>query len=80
MNGLGIQESVIATVLCLVALVAKAALYESVLQTPQGPVQGYPAFNSSPANMNITYWKDVTVWKGIPFAADTSRENCFCPP
>ncbi|KAI1488430.1 Alpha/Beta hydrolase protein [Biscogniauxia mediterranea] len=62
------------------APVARAALYDTVINTPNGPVQGYPAFNSSPANMNLTNWRDVTVWKGIPFAADTSGENRFRPP
>ncbi|KAL1606445.1 hypothetical protein SLS60_003849 [Paraconiothyrium brasiliense] len=80
MNGLRTRGAATAAVLGLNVLGAQAALYESVLQTPQGPVQGYPAFNSSPANMNLTNWKDVTVWKGIPFAADTSGENRFRPP
>ncbi|KAI5927199.1 Alpha/Beta hydrolase protein [Camillea tinctor] len=62
------------------APVVRAALYDTVIQTPNGPVQGYPAFNSSPAHMNLTNWRDVTVWKGIPFAADTSGENRFRPP
>ncbi len=69
-----------ATVISLLAPAAQAALYDSVLETPNGPVQGYAAFNSSPANINLTNWKDVTVWKGIPFAADTSGENRFRPP
>ncbi|KAH8196425.1 hypothetical protein TruAng_009412 [Truncatella angustata] len=60
--------------------VARAALYDSILQTPNGPIQGYQAFNASPANMNLTNWRDVTVWKGVPFAADTSGENRFRPP
>lgn len=59
---------------------AQGALYDSVIQTPNGPVQGYPAFNSSPANMSLTNWKDVTVWKGIPFGADTSGANRFRAP
>ncbi|KAH7252793.1 Alpha/Beta hydrolase protein [Fusarium tricinctum] len=58
----------------------RAALYESVIQTPNGPVQGYPAFNNSVAGLNLTNWQQVTVWKGIPFAADTSGENRFRPP
>ncbi|KAK6194125.1 threonyl-tRNA synthetase [Pestalotiopsis sp. IQ-011] len=69
-----------APVLGLLAPVTQAALYDSVLQTPNGPVQGCPAFNSSPASMNLTHWKDVTVWKGIPFGADTSGENRFRAP
>lgn len=59
---------------------AQAALYNTVIQTPNGPVQGYPAFNSSPTNMNLTNWRNVAVWKGIPFAADTSGANRFKPP
>ncbi|KAF3770834.1 alpha/beta-hydrolase [Cryphonectria parasitica EP155] len=58
----------------------QAALYDQVIQTVNGPVQGYPAFNSSPANMTLTHWQDVTVWKGIPFGADTAYENRFKPP
>lgn len=40
---------------------ARAALYESVIQTPNGPVQGYPAFNSSVAGLKLANWQDVTV-------------------
>ncbi|KAH6986736.1 Alpha/Beta hydrolase protein [Ilyonectria destructans] len=60
--------------------VVRGALYDTVIYTPNGPVQGYPAFNSSPANMSLTNWRDVTVWKGIPFAGDTLGENRFRPP
>lgn len=74
------REVTLSCALTLLVPTAQAALYDSVLQTPNGPVQGYQAFNSSPANMNLTHWKDVTVWKGIPFAADTSGENRFRPP
>lgn len=42
--------------------VVRGALYDTVIYTPNGPVQGYPAFNSSPANMSLTNWRDVTVW------------------
>ncbi|WYZ36710.1 hypothetical protein EsH8_II_000216 [Colletotrichum jinshuiense] len=59
---------------------ASAALYDSVIQTQHGLVQGYPAFNSTPANMSLTNWADITVWKGIPFAATTAGENRFKPP
>ncbi|KAL3478530.1 Alpha/Beta hydrolase protein [Aspergillus californicus] len=58
---------------------ASAALYDQVIQTPVGPVQGYPAFNSTPTG-GLTNWKDITVWKGIPFAASTGGENRFRAP
>ncbi|KAJ8119717.1 hypothetical protein ONZ43_g3393 [Nemania bipapillata] len=74
------REVALASAVGFLAPAVQAALYDSVLQTPNGPVQGYAAFNSSPANMNLTNWKDVTVWKGIPFAADTSGTNRFRPP
>lgn len=54
-------------------------LYNSVIETKYGKVQGYPAFTSEPTG-NLTNWKDITVWKGIPFAADTAGENRFRPP
>ncbi|KAJ3539607.1 hypothetical protein NM208_g2977 [Fusarium decemcellulare] len=71
---------VIPTVVALLSSAARAALYDSVIQTPNGPVQGYPAFNSSVVGLNLTNWQKVTVWKGIPFAANTSGKNRFRPP
>lgn len=68
---------------CLVALAGlpftQAALYGSTIQTDSGMVQGYPAFNSTPTG-NLTKWQDITVWKGIPFAASTAGQNRFNPP
>ncbi|KAJ5992522.1 alpha/beta-hydrolase [Penicillium sp. IBT 35674x] len=58
---------------------SSSPLYNSVIETKYGKVQGYPAFTSEPTG-NLTNWKDITVWKGIPFAADTSGENRFRPP
>lgn len=58
---------------------ASAALYDEIIQTKYGPVQGIPAFDSEPIN-NISNWKDIAVWKGIPFAADTSGNNRWRPP
>lgn len=55
---------------------ANAALYHQVIQTESGPVYGYPEFNSTFTG-NLTNWKDIAVWKGIPFAADTSGEVSF---
>lgn len=48
-------------VIGLLSSPTRAALYESVIQTPNGPVQGYPAFNNSVAGLNITNWQKVTV-------------------
>ncbi|KAE8329708.1 alpha/beta-hydrolase [Aspergillus sergii] len=56
-----------------------AALYDTVIDTNYGKVQGYPAFNSTPSG-NLTNWKDITVWKGIPFAATTGGENRWRAP
>ncbi|KAJ5672822.1 alpha/beta-hydrolase [Penicillium longicatenatum] len=58
---------------------SSSPLYNSVIETKYGKVQGYPAFTSEPTG-NLTNWKDITVWKGIPFAADTGGENRFRPP
>ena len=68
-----------ASFLFSIPLTANAALYDTVIQTKYGPVQGYPAFNSSPTD-DLTHWKDITVWKGIPFAATTAGQNRFKPP
>ncbi|KAF9873012.1 carboxylesterase [Colletotrichum karsti] len=51
-----------------------------VIQTQYGAVNGYSAFDSAPANMSLANWADITVWKGIPFAATTAGENRFKPP
>lgn len=58
---------------------ARAALYSQVIETQYGAVQGYPAFNETP-NGNLTHWRDITVWKGIPFAASTAGENRWRAP
>lgn len=58
---------------------ATAALYNTVIQTTNGPIQGVPAFNSSPVG-NLTQWKDITVFKGIPFAATTGGDNRWRQP
>ncbi|KAF7896496.1 hypothetical protein EAF00_006510 [Botryotinia globosa] len=58
---------------------ASAQLYNQVIQTNYGLVQGIPAFNSSP-NGNISRWEDITVWTGIPYGADTSGGNRWTPP
>ncbi|GKZ94210.1 hypothetical protein CBS63078_7876 [Aspergillus niger] len=58
---------------------ANAALYDTVIDTQYGGVQGYPAFTSEPAG-NLTHWKDITVWKNIPFAATTGGQNRWKAP
>lgn len=58
----------------LLASGASAALYDTVIETQYGLIQGYPAFNSTPAG-NLTNWKEITVWKNIPFAATTGGQN-----
>ncbi|KAF9693563.1 hypothetical protein EKO04_008103 [Ascochyta lentis] len=55
-----------------------AALYNQVIDTVYGPVQGIAAFDAQP-NTNISNWRDVTVWKGIPFAANTAGQNRWKP-
>lgn len=80
MNNALVHKGIIVPILAVMVLQGQCALYDRVIHTPDGPVQGYPAFNSSPANMNLSNWKDVTVWKGIPFGADTSGSNRFRPP
>lgn len=54
-------------------VLASATLYEQVIETESGPVYGYPAFNTTPTG-GLTNWKDIAVWKGIPFAASTAGE------
>ncbi|TGO16757.1 hypothetical protein BTUL_0024g00270 [Botrytis tulipae] len=63
----------IAALLCT----ENAALYDQKITTSSGPVQGYAAFNSSPSGVNLEHWKDIAVWKGIPFAASTGGNNRF---
>ncbi|KAJ5947279.1 alpha/beta-hydrolase [Penicillium verhagenii] len=66
--------------LCMAsAAPSSSPLYNSVIKTKYGEVQGYPAFSSAPTG-NLTNWKDITVWKGIPFAADTGGDNRFRAP
>lgn len=58
---------------------ALAALYDTTIKTAYGTVKGMAAFDSAP-DPNISNWNEITVWKGIPFAADTSGENSWRPP
>lgn len=63
----------------ILAPVTSAALYDTVIQTEYGAVQGYPAFNGTNTG-NLTHWKDITVWKGIPFASTTGGQNRWKAP
>lgn len=58
-----------------------AYLYEQVIDTNYGPVQGVAAFNSTsgPA-ANFSNWETISTFKGIPFAASTAGENRWQPP
>ncbi|RAL11803.1 alpha/beta-hydrolase [Aspergillus homomorphus CBS 101889] len=40
---------------------------------------GIPVFNSTNTG-NLTHWIDITVWKGIPFAATTGGQNRWKAP
>ncbi|CAN8095858.1 unnamed protein product [Discula destructiva] len=62
------------------AATANAMLFEQVVQTVNGPVQGYQAFDSSPVNVTLSQWQNIGVWKGIPFGASTAYQNRFKPP
>lgn len=66
-------------ILLSLATTIYGALYDTVIQTPNGAVQGYPAFISEPTG-NLTHWKDITVWKGIPYGGSTAGKYRFKPP
>ncbi|OJJ81435.1 carboxylesterase/lipase family protein [Aspergillus glaucus CBS 516.65] len=73
------QNFLLPAAACSLAPVTSAVLYDTVIQTKYGAVQGYPAFNSTNTG-NLTHWKDITVWKGIPFAATTAGQNRWKAP
>jgi carboxylesterase 2 len=68
-----------AALLACIGTFSSAALYDQVVDTKHGGVQGYRAFNSTPSG-NLTNWEDITVWKGIPFAASTAGNNRWRAP
>lgn len=58
---------------------AYAQLYKEVIQIADGKVQGFQALNNTTPS-NLLNYKDITVWKGIPYAADTGGQNRWKPP
>ncbi|KAF3762035.1 alpha/beta-hydrolase [Cryphonectria parasitica EP155] len=76
-----VPKAATALVAQLFATGIKAALYEQIIETKYGPVQGVAAFNStSGPSANISNWDEITTFKGIPFAASTAGENRWKPP
>lgn len=74
------MKSQTSAAVALLTPVVSGALYDQVISTASGPVQGAAAFDAAPVNMSFTNWADIAVWKGIPFAADTSGNNRFKSP
>lgn len=67
--------------LAVAATVAQAQLWDKVIETSYGPVQGYQYFNESTLEkfFNISE-SNVTAFLGIPFAADTGYQNRWKAP
>lgn len=63
----------------LCARVVSGALHDRPIKTSYGSILGHPAFSSEPAG-GLSNWETITVWKGIPFAATTVRENRWKAP
>ncbi|KAJ5813667.1 uncharacterized protein N7503_000417 [Penicillium pulvis] len=68
-----------ASILALLS-VADAALWEKPITLPQGKIQGVAAFNSSSAPSTIPNWKNISTWKGVPYAASPAGDNRWRPP
>ncbi|OJD32179.1 carboxylesterase [Diplodia corticola] len=58
---------------------ASAYLYNTTINTQYGAVQGIPALNATCCSY-LDGWESVTVWKGIPFAANTGGANRWKAP
>jgi carboxylesterase 2 len=75
MKGLQLSSLEAAAMLAsLLPSVANAALYDTVIETQYGNLTGAMAFDAT-TGARFSNWKDVSVWKGIPFAASTAGEN-----
>ncbi|PYH94323.1 carboxylesterase [Aspergillus ellipticus CBS 707.79] len=64
------------------AAVAQAQLWDKVIQTNYGPVQGYEYFTNKTTLEKYfgVSESNVTAFLGIPFAADTAYQNRWKPP
>lgn len=63
------------------AAVAQAQLWDQVIQTNYGPVQGFKYFNESTLEKFFDVPEsNVTAYLGVPFAADTGYQNRWKPP
>ncbi|CAN9260924.1 unnamed protein product [Alternaria alternata] len=74
--------SVLAALVSISSIVpSHAQLYDQIIQTTYGPVQGYQYFNQSQLetyfNRSTSY---VAAFLGIPYAADTAYENRWKVP
>jgi carboxylesterase 2 len=74
--------SVLAALVSISSIVpSHAQLYDQIIQTTYGPVQGYQYFNQSQLetyfNRSTSY---VAAFLGIPYAADTAYENRWKAP
>lgn len=59
----------------------QAQLYDKVIQTTYGPVQGFKYFNQTELNTYFdTNTSTVAAFLGIPFAADTAYQNRWKAP
>ncbi|KAL5048441.1 hypothetical protein BDW71DRAFT_196087 [Aspergillus fruticulosus] len=66
-----------------VPLPAHAQLYDKIIQTEYGPVQGFKYFNESTLEANwgtSSSGGHIAAFLSIPFAADTSYQNRWKPP
>jgi carboxylesterase 2 len=67
--------------LVLGAAVAQAQLWDKVIQTSYGPVEGYEYFNQSTLDKYFGGAEsNVAAFLGIPFAADTGYQNRWRAP
>lgn len=67
--------------LALGAAVVQARLWDQIIETSYGPVQGYQYFNQSTLEKFFGISEsNVTAFLGIPFAADTGYQNRWKPP
>ncbi|KAJ5397617.1 Carboxylesterase type B [Penicillium cosmopolitanum] len=67
--------------LAMGAAVTQAQLWDKVIETSYGPVEGYQYFNQSTLEKYFgTSESNVTAFLGIPFAADTGYQNRWKAP